>query len=43
MSQPSQPTPAEARARFRRTLFQVLLVQAVAMVVLAVLQLRWGL
>ncbi|MEX2465497.1 MAG: hypothetical protein WD995_01220 [Gemmatimonadota bacterium] len=43
MSQKSTPTRAEARARFRRTLIQVLLVQLVAIAALAALQLRYGL
>jgi hypothetical protein len=37
------PNKAEARARFRRTLFRVLAVQVVALALLAALQLRYGL
>lgn len=36
------PSKTEARARFRRTLIQVLVVQAVALALLAVLQIRYG-
>ena len=36
------PTKPQGRARFRRTLVRVLLVQALAMIALAVLQLRYG-
>jgi hypothetical protein len=43
MSQEPTPTKAAARARFRRTLVQVLLVQLIAIAVLAVLQIRYGL
>lgn len=43
MTHDSTPTRAEARAKFRRTLIQVLLVQALAIAVLAALQLRYGL
>ena len=36
-------TPAEAQARFRRTLVQVLVVQLVALAMLGLLQLRYTL
>lgn len=41
---PDNPTPSrsEARAKFRRTLVQVLVVQAIALAVLAFLQIRYG-
>lgn len=41
---PENPPPDEAqgRARFRRTLVRVLLVQALALIALAALQLRYG-
>jgi hypothetical protein len=41
MTRESTPNQAEARARFRRTLVRVLVVQAVALVLLAALQLRY--
>lgn len=44
---PTEPRPetdrAAERARFRRTLVRVLIVQAVALAGLAILQLRYGL
>jgi hypothetical protein len=43
MSQEPTPTRAEARAKFRRTLVQVLLVQLIAIAALAFLQIRYGL
>jgi hypothetical protein len=42
MTQQPPPSKAEARARFRRTLIRVLIVQAVALAALAALQLRYG-
>lgn len=42
MTQQPPPSKVEARARFRRTLVRVLVVQAVALALLAVLQIRWG-
>lgn len=42
MSQEPVPTRAEARARFRRTLVKVLLVQLIAIAALAFLQIRYG-
>ena len=43
MSEEPVATRAEGRARFRRTLFRVLLVQLVAIAALAFLQIRYGL
>jgi hypothetical protein len=43
MSQEPTPTRAEARAKFRRTLVQVLLVQLITIAALAFLQIRYGL
>jgi hypothetical protein len=42
MSQEPVATRAEGRARFRRTLVNVLLVQLIAIAVLAFLQIRYG-
>lgn len=42
MTQQQPPSKVEARARFRRTLVRVLVVQAVALAALAALQLRYG-
>lgn len=42
MTQQQPPSKAEARARFRRTLIRVLVVQVVALAVLAVLQIRYA-
>ncbi|MDZ7781068.1 MAG: hypothetical protein U5R14_14195 [Gemmatimonadota bacterium] len=42
MSETPPPSKSEARAKFRRTLVQVLVVQAVALAVLAFLQIRYG-
>lgn len=43
MPQDPTPTRAEARAKFRRTLIRVLLVQLIAIAALAFLQIRYGL
>lgn len=42
MPQDPAPTKAEARAKFRRTLVQVLIVQVIALACLAALQIRYG-
>jgi hypothetical protein len=36
------PTPTAARSRFRRTLIQVLIVQAVSLALLGLLQILYG-
>lgn len=43
MPQETTSTRAEARAKFRRTLVRVLLVQLIAIAALAFLQIRYGL
>lgn len=42
MPENSRPSRQQARAKFRRTLVQVLVVQAIALAVLAFLQIRYG-
>lgn len=42
MTQQQLPSKTEARARFRRTLVRVLVVQAVALALLAALQIRYS-
>lgn len=37
-----EPRPGAARARFRRTLIQVLIVQAVTLALLGVMQIAYG-
>jgi hypothetical protein len=42
VSNPPEPTPAEARARFRTTLGRVLIVQLVSMIVLGLIQILYS-
>jgi hypothetical protein len=42
MSDPIEPVPDEARARFRRTLGRVLIVQLVSMAVLGLIQILYS-